>query len=82
MNRRKLQASDLEDVMTDRVRYERPVGTPTVYDLVEMLERMKRAEPVRARFLIRDLRWLCCTVSKHGINWQTPWTDGSQSPKG
>jgi len=51
----------------------RTQSAPNIYDLLGLLDQLKKSDPVRARSVERDLRWLMNKAKRLGIQWDSPW---------
>lgn len=53
----------------------RPSGNvPTIYDLAELCNALKRTHPSQSRAALRKLRWLIKMSARiHGSEWDSPW---------
>ena len=76
---RKVRLSEIDDIEVIIDTTAREVGTPSVYDLEEQLEALKKRFPVDVWYVRRQLKWLMKKSYKEmGVVQKNPWW----SPRG
>lgn len=67
--RRPLTAADLDSFMKAELD---PQGPATVTELLEICQRLRKVEPIRARSAEHTIRWILKAANKHlGDSWRT-----------
>ena len=67
----KLSPEDIESLTADPAKHE--LGMPTLEELDQAIFLLQKQYPVDARYLRRQLKWLCKKMDKHyDVKWTAP----------